>query len=135
MNIKSLAVGLYGVSVIASGMLRYFGQDGGETGLIFGAIMGLIAIVAAVCFAVDQKVAGHCLAWSTILLVGGWFVYEALVKKGFDVAELRQLVIIALSVLAATVLLVPKKGGAAKGSAKPGSLKGDSLKGDSPKGG
>lgn len=104
---KSKALALYGLIVVGSGMLRYFGQDGGETGLWFGIVMGTLALIAAAFFKFDRKLPGHLIVWPTIAIVGGWFFYEALIKKGFAHSETRQLVVIAVSVALAVAMALP----------------------------
>ena len=101
---QTIVAAVYGLAVIASGMVRYFGQEGGATGLWFGLIMGLLAITAAIFFHFSKKILGHCLIWSSLLVVGGWFVYEALIKKGLAEAEPRQLMIIGISIVVAIVM-------------------------------
>ena len=106
---RTVAIAIYGLVVIASGMVRYFGAEGGETGLIFGLVMGTISLVAAACFCFNQNLTGMILAWLCILFTGGWFIYEALIKKGISEAETRQLVVIGISLLTAVALAYPRQ--------------------------
>ena len=106
---KTVAISLYGVAVIASGMMRYFGDDGGETGLIFGIVMGGISLIAASVFVLQKKWIASVLAWFSVIVVGGWFVYEALIKKGLQESETRQLVLIVGSVIVAFMLALPQR--------------------------
>ena len=106
---QMIAAMFYGLVVIASGMLRYFGQDGGETGLWFGIVMGSAALIAAASFWLGQWTIARILAGATVVFVGGWFFYEALIKKGFAQAEPRQLIVIAVSCVFAIILFLPQK--------------------------
>lgn len=53
---------------------------------------------------VGRSVGGLVLGAVSIALVAGWFSYETLVMKGLDAAETRQLILIALAVLAVLLL-------------------------------
>ncbi len=102
--ITGVLMGLYGVSVIASGLWRFLSAEGGHTGLTFGIVMGLIAFASGWLISSNKTVPGFSLAWICVLLAGGWFIYEALVKKGFENAETRQLVVIVISVAVGLIL-------------------------------
>lgn len=91
----------YGLAIVASGLVRYLGQEGGDKGLWFGIVFGALAWIAALFLARSRQLIGMCLLWSCVLFVGGWFVYEALIKKGFSEAEPRMLVIIGITVAVA----------------------------------
>ena len=94
----------YGACVIASGLYRFFSEEGGHAGLWFGIVMGGLALVAGGCFALQKSVFGHVLAWLTIAIVGGWFFYEALIKKGWAESETRLLLVLGLTVVVAGLL-------------------------------
>ena len=106
---KTITLAAYGVIVIASGLLRFFGADGGSTGLWFGFVMGTIALIAAWGFNSSKPLLAVAFAWIAVAVVGGWFFYEALIKKGLAQAEPRQLFVIAASIAVAVVLLLPNK--------------------------
>lgn len=97
-------VTLFGLAVIASGCWRYFGQEGGDKGLWFGVVMGTLALLAALSMGRRPAMA-TLLAWISVLFVGGWFGYEALIKKGWADAEPRQLIVLGCSIVTAGVLL------------------------------
>ena len=97
---------IYGLLVIGSGVWRYLERPDGEKGLWFGVVMGAIALVASFCFRINRTAAGWATIWLSILFVGGWFIYEALIKKGFSVAEPRMLAIIGLTVVTAIYFLI-----------------------------
>ncbi len=96
----------FGSVVFASGLWRYFGAEGGSNGLWFGVVMGGLAVASGVLFHVRKKSAANLTAWLAILFVGGWFGYEALIKKGITVAEPRQLMVIAVAAFTAIALVM-----------------------------
>lgn len=96
---------VYGAAVIASGMIRYFGSAGGHAGLWFGIVMGSVALAAGGCFLVGKDLVGKILIWFSILVVGGWFVFEALIKKGVLEAEIRMLAILVMTAASAAYYL------------------------------
>ncbi len=69
---RPTALILFGLSVIVSGLMRYFGQDGGEKGLWFGLTMGCAAAAGGLLLARGRR-SGWGLAIPTVALVGGWF--------------------------------------------------------------
>ncbi|MEM7454168.1 MAG: hypothetical protein AAF456_07410 [Planctomycetota bacterium] len=101
----TLASAAYGLCVIGSGLWRYLGSEGGSTGLIFGFVMGAIALLASIAFFSARNVFGHILAWSSVIVVCGWFIYEAMIKKGFSEAEPRQLIVIGISCIFVGILI------------------------------
>ena len=107
MNIRIFVTRLYGLAIIASGLMRYLQQPDGEKGLWFGVVFGALALFATLCLTLQKHKTASVILWTTILVVGGWFVYEALIKKGFANSELRQLVIIGLTVAVAVFNLLP----------------------------
>ncbi len=107
MNIRIFVAGFYGVAVIASGLMRYLSQPDGDKGLWFGVIFGAVALLAAFLLARNKRLVSAALLWTSIVFVGGWFVYEALIKKGISNSEPRQLVIIGLTIAVAVFNLLP----------------------------
>ena len=95
---------LFGLAVLASGFLRFFGQEGGDKALWFGLVMGGLALLGAVCLRVGRARLGWGLGVLAVVFVGGWFGYESFVRKGLAAAELRQLVILGLAVATAAAL-------------------------------
>lgn len=103
---RSTVAMIYGLLVIGSGLWRYLERPDGEKGLWFGVVMGSIALIAAVCFRLNRSTVAWSAILVSILFVGSWFVYEALIKKGFAVAEPRMLAIIGLTVVTAIYFLI-----------------------------
>jgi uncharacterized membrane protein YhaH (DUF805 family) len=103
-EMRALVMGLFGLSVVASGCWRFFSAAGGVTGLSFGLVMGMLAFLSAWCFHTARIRAAQISAWTSILLVAGWFGYESLVKNGLRQAEPRQLLIIGITLM--TLLLI-----------------------------
>lgn len=96
---------VYGLCVIASGLYRFLSQEGGNAGLWFGIVMGGASLIAAACFVSGKTIVGYVLAWLSLAFVGGWFFYEALIKKGWAESETRLLLVLALTVAVAIWLL------------------------------
>lgn len=97
---------MYGLAVIGSGVMRYLERPDGEKGLWFGVVMGVLALFASLSFSKLRFNTARIAIWISILFVGSWFIYEALVKKGFAVAETRMIVIIGLTLVAAVYFLI-----------------------------
>jgi hypothetical protein len=106
---KSLAIALYGLAVIASGLLSLLGKEGGTAGLKFGLVMGAIALAAACLLRSKLRIPGAAMAGVAVAFVGGWFVYDAFFKRGFGHGDFRKYLMIALSVVAVGVLCWPTK--------------------------
>ena len=98
-RLRLITIGLFGVVVIGSGWWRYLGADGGTTGLWFGMVMGGLSLLSSGLFAARINIAAHALAWTCLVVVGGWFVYEALIENGGSNAEPRQLVVIVVTLV------------------------------------
>lgn len=101
---RATAMFLYGAAVVASGTWRFTMMEGGKTGFVFGLVMGAIAFVSGVLLRRGTTRIGLALGVLALAVVGGWFYYESFVKKGFAEAEVRQLVIIAITLVTALVL-------------------------------
>lgn len=112
---RALALFLYALAVIASGLWRFATQEGGEKGLWFGLVMGGLGLVGAGLLRAGRTRVGMGFAIVTLAFVGGWFAYESFVDKGLAHAEPRQLIILALSVVVAACLLAPGRPFPAKG--------------------
>jgi hypothetical protein len=93
---------VYGLIVIASGCYRYLSRPAGEKGLSFGLAMGALAIVAAALLRSGRTRAGHVAGLCSLILVTGWFLFEALIKDGGN-HELRLLLVAGLSVIQAGI--------------------------------
>ncbi len=97
-DLNATVSGIFGMAVIASGVMRYVERPDGEKGLWFGLVMGGLAIVASLLFHRCRNLVARILTWFCLVVVGGWFVYEALVVKGFAAAEPRMLIMVALTI-------------------------------------
>lgn len=104
-NLNLLVSGLYGLVVIASGVIRYLERPDGEKGLWFGLVMGSLPLIASMLFYRQNNSVARFLIWTCLPVIGGWFVYEALFVKGIHDAELRMLIIIGLTLATAIFFL------------------------------
>jgi len=91
---------LYGLLVIASGCWRYAARPGGEKGLYFGLVMGALAIAAHVLLHRGHRRSAHVAGFTSLGVVTGWFLYEALIRDGGS-REPRLLIVAALGLLQA----------------------------------
>ena len=89
---------------MASGVWRVMSAEGGSTGLGFGLVMGGVAWLSAALYWFRQSVAAKVVALFCLVVVGGWFTYESFFRKGFANAELRQLLVIFVSLVVVFVL-------------------------------
>ena len=105
-NWRAFVTALFGWAVIGSGLWRFLSREGGQAGLWFGIVMGGLALVAATLFLFRMPKYAAIVTWVCLAFVGGWFCYEALIKKGLAVAETRQLVIIGLTTATAAFHLI-----------------------------
>ncbi len=104
---RPVTLALFGAAAITSGLIRFLFQPGGHTGLWFGIAVGVASWVSAGLVAIGRSRVGLAIGLVAITMLGGWFFYEALVKKGIAQAEIRQLVMI---VVAAVGLLLLARG-------------------------
>ncbi|MEM9412807.1 MAG: hypothetical protein AAGA30_16970 [Planctomycetota bacterium] len=100
MNRSTMVAIFYGICVIGNGMIRYFSKPDGETGLWFGIVMGVISMLAGILFSLGQELLGKIAIGFSLLVVGGWFIFEAVIEDGIQSAEPRMLFIIALTIFA-----------------------------------
>ena len=106
---KTFAVALYGLAVIASGLLSVAAPESGKAGLWFGFVFGGLALGASTLLWMKWRIVGMGTAWIAVAFVGGWFVYDAFIKSGFGHGDLRKYSVIAISLLIAVVLCLPTK--------------------------
>ncbi len=95
----------FGLCVIASGLWRFLSAEGGHAGLWFGLVMGSASLLSSWLFLKDRVVPARVLIWTSLVIVGGWFSYESFIKKGLANAELRQLIIIGVTLVTALCIL------------------------------
>lgn len=114
MNASRTALVLAGfaLATLASGLYRYLSAEGGDKGLWFGVVLGAVGLLGAGALASGRRRTGLAFGALAVLTVGGWFGYEALILKGLAVAETRQLVLLALSLLTGFALVLHSRGDA-----------------------
>ncbi|MEM8886062.1 MAG: hypothetical protein AAGD14_18500 [Planctomycetota bacterium] len=106
---RTLAVVVFSLAVIASGLGRFLLAEGGHKGLWFGLVMGGLGLAGAALMRAGWGKAGTGVAAFAVLLVGGWFFFESFIRKGWASAEWRQIIVLALAVVVAVVLCVPSR--------------------------
>lgn len=106
---KTLAIAVYGLAVVASGLLSLLAKEPGKAGLLFGLVMGALALGASLLCWLNQRIAGLLAAWLAVGFVGGWSIYDVFVKKGVAQAEFRVYVLIVVSFAVAVVLCWPTR--------------------------
>ena len=98
----------YGIVLALNGVYRYLtNPDDGMTGLIFGAVMGLLALGAGL-LASKSKIAMYLLGLLSIAMSGGFFLF-ALIGEQAKYGVVRPGIIVLASVIALAVLLKPKR--------------------------
>lgn len=107
---------IHGLVVVGSGLYRWFSADGGIKGLLFGVAMGGLSLFAASLLQRGVQRAGRGMAIGSLLLTGGWFSWEVLVRSGFAEADPRHLIVLGATLVAAIGLLRSKDATAAAGS-------------------
>lgn len=111
MHNKSLVgwIGVFGVAVIVSGLVRYLTTPAGQNGLYFGLVMGGLALLGAFLALLNLRLVGKIvglLAVSFVLLWFGYDMYRDLAAKfvlGPD--ELRKAAVIALGAVTAVFVV------------------------------
>jgi hypothetical protein len=119
LNRSAASLVLFGAATLASGLYRYLSAPDGEKGLWFGLVMGSMGLGAALALGRGRRVVGGVLGVLSVVLVGGWFSYEALVLKGLAVAETRQLALIVMAFVVGVIVARDLR--AARASRPPGS--------------
>jgi hypothetical protein len=109
----ALALGLFGLAVIGSGLFRYLTDPGGQNGLYFGLVMGGIALAGALLAAFNQILAARLVGGLGIAFVLLWFGYDLFqdLSRNFVITgtEIRKSLILAAGVVAALVIYLPGK--------------------------
>ncbi|WP_254506974.1 hypothetical protein [Anatilimnocola floriformis] len=107
------ACGIFGLAVIAGGVIRILMDANGQNGLYFGLAMGSIALMAATFAFIGQIWPARIVAALAIFVVVLWFGYDMYrdLKNNFRIgeAEIRKSVVIALGVALAVILALPVK--------------------------
>ncbi|MFC1671998.1 hypothetical protein ACFL01_02560 [Planctomycetota bacterium] len=96
----------YGIVVVLNGVYRYLTAPDGMTGLIFGAVMGAMALAAGL-LGSKSKIAMYLLALLSIAMTGGFFAF-VLIKEQAKYGVIRSSVIVLCSVIALVALLKPQ---------------------------
>lgn len=105
-GLRIISLWFYGVAVIASGVYRIVSEAGGEKALIFGLVMGGLAMGAGLALGRNKPMASYIMALVALIFVGSWFFYEAIILAKYDV---RQIVILALTAAQAVILFLPSR--------------------------
>jgi hypothetical protein len=98
----------YGIVLALNGVYRFVtNPDDGMTGLIFGAVMGALALAAGL-LASKSRIAMYILGLLSIAMSGGFFVF-ALIGERAKYGVVRPGIIVLASVIALVALLMPKR--------------------------
>jgi len=81
----ALITACFGITVILSGLYRYFMEPGGSAGLWFGLVMGGLALVGAILQLTKVPAVGDVLAVLAAIFVGGWFCFENFGKSKHEI--------------------------------------------------
>lgn len=101
---------IYGIIVIASGGYRYYTQPAGEKALYFGLVMGALALTAGLLLCAAKTILAHVVGFLSVGFVGGWFLFESLIKDGGSF-EPRLLFVAAISIVqAAFAITILRRG-------------------------
>lgn len=110
---QTIALTIFGLVVIGSGLFRYLSTTGGENGLYFGLVMGGLVLLGALLLGVGQRLAGSLVGAVAIALVLMWFSYDmyrdVVATQTVGSAEIRKSIVLVVGVAAAIVLFLPSK--------------------------
>ena len=106
-RIRSFALTVFGAAVIASGVFRFAFFEGGEKGLSFGLVMGGLALFGSWLAARGRLLPGLMIGAAAMAFVAGWFAYECFVIKGVATADRRQLIVLAVTIVTASIVARP----------------------------
>jgi hypothetical protein len=112
---KQLAavIGIFGLVVIGSGLIRYLTDSAGQNGLYFGLFAGGIALIGAALSAANLTLLGRIVAALAVALVLLWFSYDMYndLKRNFVIggAEVRKTIVLASGLLAAIAIGLPQR--------------------------
>lgn len=108
------AVGLFGLAVIASGVIRMLTDANGQNGLYFGLVMGSIALAGAVLAGVNQLLLARIVAGFAVAVVLLWFSFDMYkdLSRNFKIGEpeIRKSVLIVLGLTLAVIMALPARG-------------------------
>lgn len=108
------AIGLFGLAVIASGVIRMLTDARGHNGLYFGLVMGGIALIGAVLAGVNRLLLARIIAGFAVSVVLLWFSFDMYkdLSRNFKIGEpeIRKSVLIVLGVALAVIMAWPVRG-------------------------
>ena len=114
---KKIALFGFAAASFANGIYRYVSSPAeGRTGLIFGCVMGVLALVAGLLLATRARILSWILGIASIIMTGGFFVF-AMLKASGNYGLARPLIMTIVSVLALILLVLPSRH---RSAAKPG---------------
>jgi len=95
--------------VMTSGIYRKLSRPEGWPAFWFGAVVGAVALIAALMVAKSWRVLGYLLGATALAFVVGWFGFECFIKKPWAEVEPRPLAVLALGVVTSVLLVLPRK--------------------------
>lgn len=108
----SAVIGVFGLAVIAGGLIRYFfSVDPSTNGLYFGLVMGGTALLGAALAWVNQLLAARLVTAFAAAVVVLWFGYDMFkdLSSNFKIteAEIRKTIVLILGVATAIAICLP----------------------------
>jgi hypothetical protein len=117
-SLKKLALFGFAAASFANGIYRYVSSPAeGRTGLIFGCVMGALALVGAMLLSTRARILSWILGLSSIFMTGGFFFF-AMLKRSGNYGMARPLIMVLVSLLALVLFVLPLKGDASSEAAK-----------------
>lgn len=106
-------IGIYGLVVIGSGVIRYLGPDSSTNGLYFGLVLGGWALLGAGLVALNQVLAGRIFAAMAIAVVVMYFSYDVVkdLSNSFKITgtEIRKAFLVIGGLVTAVLMCLPLK--------------------------
>jgi peptidoglycan/LPS O-acetylase OafA/YrhL len=108
------AIGVFGLAVSASGVIRMLTDANGQNGLYFGLVMGSIALAGAVLAGVNRPLLARLVAGFAVAVVLLWFSFDMYkdLSRNFKIGEpeIRKSVLIVLGLALAVIMALPARG-------------------------
>ena len=113
-NQLAAVIGIFGLAVIAGGVIRhFFSADPSTNGLYFGLVMGGLAVIGAVLAGLNQVLSARVITALAVVVVVLWFGYDMLqdLSREFKItsAEVRKTIVVVLGLATGVAICLPLK--------------------------